>query len=264
MEQFEIYKEENDGPVKCFSCEELVDQGDPSTYLFCTYCNSMTSHILCLVEKFTTDMLPTHGNCPNCEKMLIWGELIQASKLRHKQMLEQESGIIEMDEPEEGDIEEEEEEEENDEASGIISAEEYEDDGNYNMPIQDDDDVHDISNHYDIEEEEEEEFEILENGELIKRKLDESFNVLRAPKRKKDDLWDDDIELNQNSKVRKGHSTAMYKSTSANVVSLSEDDLDDIPLVNYCNKDYRSKRNSIIEIQDEEGNDSDSSVINLT
>lgn len=63
-------------------------------------------------------MLPILGDCPICSTELIWGELIQASKLRTKCAL-QDKGV-ELSAEEEEDEEEEEEEEDDDNLPEII------------------------------------------------------------------------------------------------------------------------------------------------
>lgn len=50
-------------------------------YVSCDDCNEMKSHTLCLEKEFSA---PEYGSCPHCSKLLVWGDLIQASKLRDK------------------------------------------------------------------------------------------------------------------------------------------------------------------------------------
>lgn len=44
----------------------------------------MTSHVSCLSKDFSDQGVPVYGYCPNCAKLLVWGDLIKASKLRNK------------------------------------------------------------------------------------------------------------------------------------------------------------------------------------
>lgn len=44
----------------------------------------MTSHTSCLSKEFSDQGIPVYGYCPNCTKLLVWGDLIKASKLRNK------------------------------------------------------------------------------------------------------------------------------------------------------------------------------------
>jgi hypothetical protein len=236
----------------------------------------MTSHILCLVKKFAEDILPTHGDCPNCQKELIWGELIQASKLRHKQVLEKVNGVIERDEANEEDIDSGQEENDMDNDSINIpeeqEEEEYITDG-------------------------EGEFEIQENGKVVKRPSDESSVIPATPlKRRKinflqdeeeDDLHYDTIHEdsvvdkdNQNGKVRTNHANGYNisaskknKKDSSAYVLLDEEEImmeslgDEYDIAeNYSKITEKESGRDTIEIGDE-GNDSDSStstVINLT
>lgn len=104
-------------PKTCSICTESIREQD--SYLECLSCGVLKSHVICLAKQFTTDtLLPILGDCPICSTELIWGELIQASKLRTKCAL-QDKGV-ELSAEEEEDEEEEEEEEDDDNLPEII------------------------------------------------------------------------------------------------------------------------------------------------
>lgn len=45
----------------------------------------MKSHVLCLASRWTTllELVPVMGKCPNCDTILLWGNLIQNLKLKN-------------------------------------------------------------------------------------------------------------------------------------------------------------------------------------
>jgi hypothetical protein len=64
---------------------------------------------MCLAKRFAETTLPTYGDCPNCKKELIWGDLIQAAKLRQTFLIEGvEGGTVIEEDPEEDDYNEDE------------------------------------------------------------------------------------------------------------------------------------------------------------
>lgn len=50
-------------------------------YIECEICNAMKCHMLCFPKDVST---PELGYCPHCAALLVWGDLVQASKLREK------------------------------------------------------------------------------------------------------------------------------------------------------------------------------------
>ncbi|KAG2231602.1 hypothetical protein INT48_006688 [Thamnidium elegans] len=67
------------GPI-----QDLVKQNRIMDYVLCDLCNDMNSHVRCLSKDFSDQGIPVYGYCPNCAKLLVWGDLIKASKLRNK------------------------------------------------------------------------------------------------------------------------------------------------------------------------------------
>lgn len=47
----------------------------------CDDCNEMKSHVACFQPTLETT---EQGYCPECSKLHVWGDLLQASKLREK------------------------------------------------------------------------------------------------------------------------------------------------------------------------------------
>lgn len=86
----------------------------------------MKSHVICLAKQFTTNtLLPIVGDCPICRTELVWGELIQASKLRTKCALQDKGVELSAEEEEEEEEEgEEDDEDDNDSLPEVIYNEE--------------------------------------------------------------------------------------------------------------------------------------------
>ncbi|CAO3656681.1 unnamed protein product [Mucor hiemalis] len=100
----------------CCVCSESIVEQDP--YLECLSCGIMQSHVLCLARHFTTDaIVPILGHCPICKVELIWGELIQATKLRTRCALKDRGVVLSAEEDED-------DEEEDDNAPEMILDEE--------------------------------------------------------------------------------------------------------------------------------------------
>lgn len=69
--------------ITCVICNEPIkDSGS------CFQCYEMPCagcyHIVCLADTFLnhcpTEIIPVEGNCPTCDKLLLWGELVRKSK----------------------------------------------------------------------------------------------------------------------------------------------------------------------------------------
>ncbi|GAA5799508.1 hypothetical protein HPULCUR_004924 [Helicostylum pulchrum] len=71
-------------PMHCYICSESIEKDNALDYVLCDLCNDMTSHVSCLSKDFSDQGVPVYGYCPNCAKLLVWGDLIKASKLRNK------------------------------------------------------------------------------------------------------------------------------------------------------------------------------------
>ncbi|KAI8057470.1 hypothetical protein BDF21DRAFT_403637 [Thamnidium elegans] len=70
--------------MHCYICSESIEKDDALDYVLCDLCNDMNSHVRCLSKDFSDQGIPVYGYCPNCAKLLVWGDLIKASKLRNK------------------------------------------------------------------------------------------------------------------------------------------------------------------------------------
>ncbi|KAI8972311.1 hypothetical protein BDB01DRAFT_810147 [Pilobolus umbonatus] len=77
----------------CSLCSDPIHKQD--TYLVCSHCHKMTSHIICLAKLWTKpdDLIPHHGQCKCCHFGLVWGDLISTMKLYQQQ---QEEEIIDL------------------------------------------------------------------------------------------------------------------------------------------------------------------------
>lgn len=95
-------------------------------YVDCSSCSLMKSHIPCLANHFTTELVPILGNCPKCDTELNWGELIQATKLRMKHILQEENGMtMDQNSDEEEDSEDQDAMLEEEEEESILTPASY-------------------------------------------------------------------------------------------------------------------------------------------
>ncbi|OBZ88379.1 Structure-specific endonuclease subunit SLX1 [Choanephora cucurbitarum] len=101
---------------------------DALDYVVCSECDSMTSHLPCLANQWTTflELFPVKGKCPNCDASLLWGDLIQAAKLKYTFNSTPESVVNDADNldssVDEDENEDENEEEDMDDASDHDSS----------------------------------------------------------------------------------------------------------------------------------------------
>lgn len=84
----------------CFLCDKNLLDGDTIDYIECPGCYAMKSHVLCLASKWTTllELIPVMGKCPNCDKTLLWGDLVQNLKLKNTKITDQPTIEEEIDE----------------------------------------------------------------------------------------------------------------------------------------------------------------------
>ncbi|KAI7896131.1 uncharacterized protein EV154DRAFT_281211 [Mucor mucedo] len=68
-------------PLSCYLCRESIEKDDALDYVSCDDCDEMKSHVACFQAILETT---EQGYCPECSKLHVWGDLIQASKLREK------------------------------------------------------------------------------------------------------------------------------------------------------------------------------------
>ncbi|KAI9018655.1 hypothetical protein CLU79DRAFT_759735 [Phycomyces nitens] len=71
--------------MPCHMCKVDVEKQNPKVFVSCLDCK-MVAHLTCLATSLLdsdTDLVPIKGKCPKCGIVILWGDLIQALKLRN-------------------------------------------------------------------------------------------------------------------------------------------------------------------------------------
>ncbi|KAI7905901.1 uncharacterized protein BX663DRAFT_498059 [Cokeromyces recurvatus] len=99
ISRFQIMRKENNELLSlildCFICKKSISIDDTMNYIECFHCYAMTSHISCLAVQWIgpLELMPVIGHCPNCNHLLLWGDLILEAKLRSRALINEMENI---------------------------------------------------------------------------------------------------------------------------------------------------------------------------